>query len=1592
MASKQIQDIKIRLGIDGAEKLEGLKSSFRDLTKTIDVTDDVISKAVTSIKDYVKTANNSEAVIKGQINAFEALKSQANITGSAYKGLDADIKKLKEELRGASDSVIRQRDSLIKNAASTKNSSVEVGRYIQQLKKLQSQTRLNSESFKDIEKDIDSLTDKMIKLRQQELADFPKRAIEGTRGAIGGLKNGVQESIELFKRLGQQSKTAFGAVARSVEGIAALGVGGAIAGVSAGGIGNISSLLSGGGSALAGLRETLGGTPVIGGQLEKIVTPEAISRLTEAAANLSALQSKVAGLDQAMDAIVGTFTAFGPAASAGAIAASAGIAIVYDRIKASADETRKDLEESFKAVDDEVQALLKDLTKLNDQLLQLSSAKINELLAAARGRFAAAPAGSPLSRAMASQIAGLEAMARQESAAQAQVLEEYRSRVRGTSQAATDLSERLSYLRSRLQEVDTSTSEGKAEFANLSRESLELSETLKKLGDSYRNVATMATQAATAQENAANAAIRANYLNRSAVVAQERALQELGARVRAGVAGTPLALPAAGGTTAPGTGQAISGGARRLTGAVETTFDVPGRRMARTIGERSGYFNPPTAATGAAAAVGQSGEAAKKAGKSYSDLLVNLREVILASNNSVSSLESQRSAWSKLRDAVDPASKQFANASKKVQELDDRLSKLQATQQKVRKGLTGMQLAQGVGAAISGGIFGGPEGLIGGLGGLAVGGVGGAFAGAAFGAQVGGLRQQLGEFAEYAAQIQKLEIALENTAGSQAEFNRAIQAASDVTKTLNVPQEVAISGMTRLSAAVKGAGGQISDAELVFKNVTAAIKGTGGAAQDVDGSVTALVQIFSKGKVSAEEINQIAERLPGTFNLIAEASGRTGPELSKALEQGVVGLDDLMKFIVELGNRYSEVAQKIAASSQDAGARLTVAFNSMRQSVGDALQPIGAEFQEAFADFVENITPFLAENLPKIAGFVLDLSKNLVPLAGAIGGVSAALAILKVQALLASGGMTALASAIGAANLVALVNPYVALAAGVGLLTAKLIGAINKQRELNNLIKGQGTLEQFNNRYQEIEGQITAAQEKLTGQTGRQAQATRNRINQLKSSLSDLEKVRGKFEQAVPEQEKITPSDFPDPTGKDSGSGRAKKERESQLPQLLAELAAAQEIARVNEKIREAQLQGNQFLQIRLEGEKNLANIAGQIKAIAFEKIPADEAEVKKNLLLLKFDESRLDTLQRLRQLEKENTKELTSGLDEVAKKYKEQREKGSAVAEMVKNGITPALAEAYYEIDKTYEKEKERIQLKIEEQRLAIAGLDVESKVRKEIEKQIENLEKLLKLRGQKVPEAKEDAAAEEERKRREKEAEEKAQRLKNLYGGIVSTIEDGIVGSFTAGIESLIEGTKTLGQALQEIASGVLKDIGQLLLRFGVNAGLRAVFPGAFAEKGAYFASGQASFAKNSIQPFAMGGIVTKPTFFKYADGGTFNNGVMGEAGPEAIMPLKRGLDGKLGVAARLDGALKRYRPVPGSAAAVAEGAELTTGSSAAGATAIDVRYNVERINNVDYVTNQEFQAGLQQAASQGAERGQQLALRRLQQSVTTRRRLGI
>lgn len=70
-----------------------------------------------------------------------------------------------------------------------------------------------------------------------------------------------------------------------------------------------------------------------------------------------------------------------------------------------------------------------------------------------------------------------------------------------------------------------------------------------------------------------------------------------------------------------------------------------------------------------------------------------------------------------------------------------------------------------------------------------------------------------------------------------------------------------------------------------------------------------------------------------------------------------------------------------------------------------------------------------------------------------------------------------------------------------------------------------------------------------------------------------------------------------------------------------------------------------------------------------------------------------------------------------------------------------------------------------------------------------------------------------------------------------------------------------------------------------------------GGFLEQGLSSLFGGGSSSGIKVTPFADGGIVSRPTLF---GGNQGNVGLMGERGAEAIMPLARGPDGKLGVAA--------------------------------------------------------------------------------------------
>jgi len=118
-------------------------------------------------------------------------------------------------------------------------------------------------------------------------------------------------------------------------------------------------------------------------------------------------------------------------------------------------------------------------------------------------------------------------------------------------------------------------------------------------------------------------------------------------------------------------------------------------------------------------------------------------------------------------------------------------------------------------------------------------------------------------------------------------------------------------------------------------------------------------------------------------------------------------------------------------------------------------------------------------------------------------------------------------------------------------------------------------------------------------------------------------------------------------------------------------------------------------------------------------------------------------------------------------------------------------------------------------------------------------------------------------------KELNKETEKTNGLFESIKSTVATGLANA----IEGLIDGTKSLSESL----SGVLRQVASLFLQAGTSSLFGSIFPSA---------NGNV-FAQNGIVPYAKGGYIGRPTM-----------ALMGEAGPEAVLPLRRGANGKLGV----------------------------------------------------------------------------------------------
>jgi tape measure domain-containing protein len=221
---------------------------------------------------------------------------------------------------------------------------------------------------------------------------------------------------------------------------------------------------------------------------------------------------------------------------------------------------------------------------------------------------------------------------------------------------------------------------------------------------------------------------------------------------------------------------------------------------------------------------------------------------------------------------------------------------------------------------------------------------------------------------QYNAMMEQSQIAWETILGSQEEAKKTLKEL----EVMGAKTPFEFEGLDKAAKLLNMAGFEGDNLFNTLTSVGDAVSAVGGGADELQGISMAIFQMASKGKISAEEMNQLAERGIPAWEMVAQQMGVSTQEVMKMSENGKLMAEDVLpKLTKEMGERFGGAMQKQSQT-----------FNGMLSTLKDNLKMISGELSRGLFEKFKGI---LAGILPILDQFVTGLKEN--GLAGALKAV-----------------------------------------------------------------------------------------------------------------------------------------------------------------------------------------------------------------------------------------------------------------------------------------------------------------------------------------------------------------------------------------------------------------------------------------------------------------------------------------------------------------------------------------------------------------------------------------------------------------------------
>lgn len=187
-------------------------------------------------------------------------------------------------------------------------------------------------------------------------------------------------------------------------------------------------------------------------------------------------------------------------------------------------------------------------------------------------------------------------------------------------------------------------------------------------------------------------------------------------------------------------------------------------------------------------------------------------------------------------------------------------------------------------------------------------------------------------------EVERLKIGLNSMTNDMGKTGKRFAELRKFSNEMGVDFMTTAGAFKSFGVAVEATGIEAKESERIFRAFITAGAAMQMSNDEMKGSLLAVSQMFSKGKVSAEELRgQLGERLAPAFSLAAESVGMTTAELDKALASGnILATDMVPKLATLLEEKFGEGAKSASKSATAQFNRFTNAMNDLKFAIGSS--------------------------------------------------------------------------------------------------------------------------------------------------------------------------------------------------------------------------------------------------------------------------------------------------------------------------------------------------------------------------------------------------------------------------------------------------------------------------------------------------------------------------------------------------------------------------------------------------------------------------------------------------------------------------------